>query len=92
MERDDFDRAFGIIREQGRPQLIGLVRLLIRNGYCRSDISAIFAMLGQGLSEDRIGQAADWLLGSSMGRTERERGAFEEFYDLPREESRRVTR
>lgn len=92
MERDDFDRALGIIRQQGKAQLVGLVRLLIRNGYCRSDISAVFAMLGQGLSEDRIGQAVDWLLGSSIGRAERERGAFEEFFERPREESRRVTR
>jgi hypothetical protein len=85
----EFDRALGIIRTKGKFHLVSLVRLFVSHGFSRSDIAAVFAYLGQGLSEDVTGAQLDWMTACSQGALERRRGAFEEFYDLPRNE--RVT-
>lgn len=86
MDEAEFDRALGIIRTQGKHHLVSLVRLLVRNGYSRADVAAVFGYLGQGLSKDTTGAQLDWMKACNSGALERRRGTFEEFYDVPRNE------
>jgi hypothetical protein len=85
----DFDHALGLVRTQGKAHVMSLVRLLVRNGYARADVAAVFAFLGQGLSADSVGGNLDWQRGVAQGIDERRRGTFEEFYEVPRSNERR---
>jgi len=86
----DFDHALGLVRTQGKAHVMSLVRLLVRNGYSRADVAAVFAFLGQGLSsDDSVGATLDWTRGVAQGADERRRGTFEEFYEVPRERTYR---
>lgn len=95
MDEVDFDRALGLVRgQQGKHHLMSLVRLLVRNGYSRADVAAVFAYFGQGLSAEvdapsfdvvTRGVNLDWMRGCQQGVIERRRGTFEEFYEVQHE-------
>jgi hypothetical protein len=85
MNQEDLDRVLGLLRTQGKAPLTALVRLFIRNGLSRDDIAEAFAFVARGLSDETTSLLA---MGNAMaaGNIERKRGAFEEFYQVPREE------
>lgn len=87
MTQDDYDRVLGLVREQCKPELLRLVRVLRQNGHSKNDIGYGLVFLAQGLAEDAL--HVDEIRSACIaGNLERRRGALAEFHTPPNKDNR----
>ncbi len=87
MNQDDYDRILGLVRDQCKPELLRLVRILRQNGYSKTDMGLGLVYLGQGLADELL--SAEQMTGARLaGDIERRRGALAEFHQPPTKDTR----
>lgn len=87
MNQSDYDRILGLVRTQGKADLVRLLRLFRQNGFSKLEIAYGLIYLATGLSDEGL-NTLETSNAMQAGAIERKRGALAEFHTPPTKDDR----